>query len=196
LRRRTQTQSNLVLNTEIDGPALTFDWPAIEIGVGSYEEGPTGLTIIRFPKRATVAVDERGGGPGTINTDLLRLGYSRNFIDAIVFSGGSAYGEETITAVANGLKDHGIRSGDWLDVAVVPGAIIYDFGGRRLNEIYPDKRLAGPLSTRCGREFSRSVPRAPGAWRCRADFSAATPIPAKEARSVSSARPRSPPLWS
>jgi L-aminopeptidase/D-esterase-like protein len=77
-----------------------------------------------------------------VNTDLLRLGYGRPFTDSIVFSGGSAYGEETITAVATGLKDDGIRSGDFLEVAIVPGAIIYDFGGRRFNEIYPDKRLA------------------------------------------------------
>jgi L-aminopeptidase/D-esterase-like protein len=87
-------------------------------------------------------VDVRGGAPGTVNTDILRLGYSRPFGDAIVFSGGSAYGEETITAVATGLKDDGVRSGDFTDVAIVPGAIIYDFGGRRFNEIYPDKRLA------------------------------------------------------
>lgn len=135
-------QNGLVASTRIESPVLTFDWPAIEVGVGSYEEGPTGVTVIRFPKRASVAVDVRGGGPGTVNTDLLRLGYSRPFTDAIVFSGGSAYGEEAITAVATGLKDDGVRSGDWLDVAIVPGAIIYDFGGRRLNEIYPDKRLA------------------------------------------------------
>jgi L-aminopeptidase/D-esterase-like protein len=135
-------QNGLVANTKIDGPVLTFDWPAIEIGVGAYEEGPTGVTVIRFPKRVSLAVDVRGGGPGTVNTDLLRLGYSRPFGDAIVFSGGSAYGEETITAVATGLKDDGVRSGDFVDVAIVPGAIIYDFGGRRLNEIYPDKRLA------------------------------------------------------
>jgi L-aminopeptidase/D-esterase-like protein len=135
-------QNDLVANTGINGPVLTFDWPAIEVGIGSYEEGPTGVTVIRFPKRASVAVDVRGGGPGTVNTDLLRLGYSRQFTDAIVFSGGSAYGEETITAVATGLKDDGIRSGDLLEVAIVPGAIIYDFGGRRFNEIYPDKRLA------------------------------------------------------
>jgi L-aminopeptidase/D-esterase-like protein len=135
-------QNGLVANTAIDGPVLTFDWPAIEVGIGSYEEGPTGVTVIRFPKRVSMAVDVRGGGPGTVNTDLLRLGYSRPFGDAIVFSGGSAYGEEAITAVATGLKDDGVRSGDFLDVAIVPGAIIYDFGGRRLNEIYPDKRLA------------------------------------------------------
>jgi L-aminopeptidase/D-esterase-like protein len=135
-------QANLVPNTGINGPVLTFDWAAIEIGVGSYEEGPTGVTVIRFPKRASVTVDVRGGGPGTVNTDLLRLGYGRPFTDSIVFSGGSAYGEETITAVATGLKDDGIRSGDFFEVAIVPGAIIYDFGGRRFNEIYPDKRLA------------------------------------------------------
>jgi L-aminopeptidase/D-esterase-like protein len=135
-------QMNLVPHTTIDGPTLTFDWPAIEVGIGSYEEGPTGLTIIRFPKRASVVVDVRGGGPGTVNTDALRLGYGRPFTDAIVFSGGSSYGEEAITAVATGLKDDGVRSGDFRNVAFVPGAIIYDFGGRRLNEIYPDKRLA------------------------------------------------------
>jgi L-aminopeptidase/D-esterase-like protein len=135
-------QANLVPTTGINGPVLTFDWPAIEIGVGSYEEGPTGVTVIRFPKRASVTVDVRGGAPGTVNTDLLRLGYGRPFTDAIVFSGGSAYGEETITAVATGLKDDGVSSGDFSEVAIVPGAIIYDFGGRRFNEIYPDKRLA------------------------------------------------------
>jgi L-aminopeptidase/D-esterase-like protein len=135
-------QTNLVPNTGINGPVLTFDWPAVEIGIGSYEEGPTGVTVIRFPKRASVTVDVRGGAPGTVNTDMLRLGYGRPFTDAVVFSGGSAYGEETITAVATGLKDDGIRSGDFSEVAAVPGAIIYDFGGRRFNEIYPDKRLA------------------------------------------------------
>jgi 6-aminohexanoate-oligomer endohydrolase len=135
-------QDDLVAKTSFDEPTLHFDWPAIEIGVGAYEEGPTGLTIFRFPNRATAAVDVRGGGPGTVNTDGLRLGYSSRFVDGIVFSGGSSYGEEAITAVMTGLKDEGVRSGNWMDVAFVAGAIIYDFQGHRLNEIYPDKRLA------------------------------------------------------
>jgi 6-aminohexanoate-oligomer endohydrolase len=135
-------QSVLKANTEINGPTLSFDWPALEIGTGTYEEGPTGLTIVRFKGRASVAVDVRGGGPGTVNTDALRNGYGDAFTDAIVFTGGSAYGEEAITAVQSGLKDLGLRGGDWTNVAVVPGAVIFDFGGRRLNEIYPDKRLA------------------------------------------------------
>jgi len=31
---------------------FTFDWPDTQIGIGSHEEGPTGLTIFRFAKRA------------------------------------------------------------------------------------------------------------------------------------------------
>jgi len=135
-------QSGLVPHTEITGPSLDFDWPALEIGVGSYEEGPTGLTIIRFPHTASVAVDVRGGAPGTVNSDLLRLAHARPIVDAIVFAGGSAYGEEAITAVMTGLKETGESSGDWNDIAIAAGAIIYDFQGHRLNEIYPDRRLA------------------------------------------------------
>jgi L-aminopeptidase/D-esterase-like protein len=56
-------------------------------------------------------------------------------------SGGSAYGEETVTAVATGLKDNGERSAKLSNLANVTGAIIYDFT-LRFNEIYPDKRLA------------------------------------------------------
>jgi L-aminopeptidase/D-esterase-like protein len=132
-------QDHLNIDTDIHEPVLQFDWPAIQIGVGSYEEGPTGLTIFRFPHRAIGAVDVRGGAPATVNTDTVRSGFE---VDAIVFAGGSAYGEEAITAVQTALKDDGIRSGAWNDVALAAGAIIYDFQARRLNEIYPDKRLA------------------------------------------------------
>lgn len=135
-------QSELIINTEIRGPVLTFDWPELEIGVGSYEAGPTGLTIIRFRNQASVVVDVRGGAPGTTDTDWLRLGYEDTFTDAIVISGGASYGLEAITAVATALKDDRIRSGRWENLASVPGAVIYDFGNRRPNEIYPDKRLA------------------------------------------------------
>ena len=48
-------QEQLVVNTAINGPVLTFDWPAVQIGIGSYEEGPTGLTIFRFPDRVSAA---------------------------------------------------------------------------------------------------------------------------------------------
>jgi len=121
---------------------LQFDWPTLQIGTGEYEAGPTGVTVIHFAKRSFAAVDVRGGGPGTVNTDYLRIGYEVPELDAVVFSGGSWYGLEGTTAVATALKDDGVRDGIWTNLALSVGAIIYDLGDRRLNEIYPDKRLA------------------------------------------------------
>jgi L-aminopeptidase/D-esterase-like protein len=65
--------------------------------------------------------------------------FLRLCLDAIVFSGGSVYGEEAVTAVMTGLKDEDVRGGASDDHAHATGAIINDFG--RLNAIYPDKRL-------------------------------------------------------
>lgn len=121
---------------------LEFDWPTIRIGTGQYEEGPTGVTVINFTRRVHGAVDVRGGGPGTVNSDYLRIGYAVPELDAVVFSGGSWYGLESTTAVATALKDDGIRDGTWTNLSLSVGAIVYDFGERRLNELYPDKRLA------------------------------------------------------
>jgi L-aminopeptidase/D-esterase-like protein len=121
---------------------LQFDWPMLKIGTGEYAEGPTGVTVFRFARRVLGAVDVRGGGPGTVNTDYLRLGYNAPEVDTVVFSGGSWYGLESTTAAATALKDDGERSGNWDNISLSVGAIIYDFGDRRLNEIYPDKRLA------------------------------------------------------
>jgi len=121
---------------------LRFDWPMLSIGTGEYEEGPTGVTVFRFGKKVHGAVDVAGGAPGTVNTDFLRLGYETPDLDAVVFAGGSWYGLEATTAVASQLKDDRVRTGYWDDIALSVGAIIYDFGGRRLNEVYPDKRLA------------------------------------------------------
>ena len=121
---------------------LQFDWPLVGIGTGEYAEGPTGVTVFRFGRKVLAAVDVRGGGPGTVNTDFLRLGYDAPELDAVVFAGGSWYGLEATTAVATALKDDGIRDGGWMNLALSVGAIIYDFGDRRFNEIYPDKQLA------------------------------------------------------
>ena len=121
---------------------LRFDWPMVRIGTGEYAEGPTGVTVFSFGRKVLAAVDVRGGGPGTVNTDFLRLGYNAPELDAVVFAGGSWYGLEATTAVATAMKDDGLRDGGWVNIALSVGAIVYDLGERRFNEIYPDKRLA------------------------------------------------------
>jgi L-aminopeptidase/D-esterase-like protein len=135
-------QDNLQPVLNAGDKKLEFDWPMLEIGTGEYAEGPTGVTVFRFAQRVFGAVDVRGGGPGTVNTDYLRLGYALPEVDTVVFSGGSWYGLESTTAVATALKDDGERTGNWDNLSLAVGAIIYDFGDRRLNEIYPDKKLA------------------------------------------------------
>jgi hypothetical protein len=59
-----QPGSQPVARVSFDGPALTFDFPAVQIGVAEYEEGPTGATVLLFPKPVMAAVDVRGGAPG------------------------------------------------------------------------------------------------------------------------------------
>jgi L-aminopeptidase/D-esterase-like protein len=120
---------------------LTFDFPAVHIGIAEYESGPTGATVFHFPKPVMVAVDVRGGSPASINTDTLRLAYDEPYIDAITFAGGSSYGLSVATGVAAELKERSANAGDWTNISTVTGAIIFDLGVRRFNTIVPDSDL-------------------------------------------------------
>src|SRR5437879_7198866 len=112
---------------------LELDFPGLEIGVAEYAEGPTGCTVFHFPRDASMHIDVRGGSPG-INGEHLTL------INAICFAGGSLYGLEASTGVAAELFAKRGYSTKWMDIALVSGAIIFDYG-RRTNAIYPDKDL-------------------------------------------------------
>jgi 6-aminohexanoate-oligomer endohydrolase len=113
---------------------LEFDFPALEVGVAEYEEGPTGCTVFHFPRGAVFAADVRGGSPGTVNADV---GFAR----AVCFAGGSLMGLEAAAGVAAELFDRrGHEHVEWSDVPLVAGAIVFDFG-RRTNGVYPDKEL-------------------------------------------------------
>ena len=127
--------------TAFDGPALEFDFPTLHIGVAEYAEGPTGATVFYFPKRIMAAVDVRGGAPGTLNTDGLRLGYEQSFVHAISFAGGSSYGLAVGPGVADEIKSRSADAGEWDNIAVVAGAIIFDLGGRRYTTVTPDYLL-------------------------------------------------------
>jgi 6-aminohexanoate-oligomer endohydrolase len=129
--------------TDYDGAAVDIDFPGIRIGVAEYEEGPTGCTVIRFPRPATLAVDVRGGSPGTI-------GAHYPWADAICLAGGSAYGLEATAGVSAELLAERDYETEWSKIPLVAGAIIFDFGPRG-NSIYPDKEL-GRVATRTARE--------------------------------------------
>ena len=124
----------------------TLDWPLLRVGTAEYEEGPTGVTVFYFQQKVLVAMDVLGGSPSSVNSSYLDLGYDEPELDAVVFAGGSWYGLEAVTAVSSALKDDHLRDGNAFgnppNIALSVGSIIFDFGSRRLNEIYPDKRLA------------------------------------------------------
>ena len=129
--------------TEIDAKRwLDLDFPALEIGVAEYHEGPTGCTVFHLPEVASLHIDVRGGSPG-INGEHLTL------TNAICFAGGSLYGLEASTGVAAELFAERGYSTQWQDIALVSGAIIFDYG-RRPNAIYPDKEL-GRAAVRAAR---------------------------------------------
>ena len=114
--------------------------PGITVGHFTLTERPTGCTVVMAPPAGAVGgVDVRGGAPGTVETDLLDPNNTVERVNAIVLSGGSAFGLASRTGVVTFLaeKKIGYRTGA-RPVPIVPGAILYDLsiGGRP--EITPD----------------------------------------------------------
>ncbi|WP_130812204.1 P1 family peptidase [Olsenella sp. Marseille-P4559] len=101
--------------------------PGIFTAHATNAKAGTGCTVIVCPKGATGAVDVRGGAPATRETDLLRPEETVQTLNAIVLSGGSAYGLAASCGVAEELERHGI--GLDVGVGVVPivsGACVFD----------------------------------------------------------------------
>lgn len=130
----------LTPRTDFHGPALSFDFPSIKIGIAEYEEGPTGCTVFYFPDGAQAAIDLRGNVPATISTDNHHLLSGDRVLHAVCFAGGSIYGLEAITGVSAELLKMGGYSVNWWEMPKVSGAVMYDFLPRK-NIIYPDKAL-------------------------------------------------------
>jgi L-aminopeptidase/D-esterase-like protein len=102
----------------------------LELGHYTLSERPTGCTVILARKGAVGGVDVRGSAPGTRETDLLDPVKSPDTrVNAIVLSGGSAFGLDAASGVMRYLDEQGIgyRVGSKI-VPIVPSAILYDLG--------------------------------------------------------------------
>lgn len=99
-----------------------------KVGHFTHLEGATGCTVIICPDGTVGGVDQRGGAPGTRETDLLRPLHLVETVNAIVLSGGSAYGLAAADGAMRWLEENGIgyKSGTGFIVPIVPAAILMD----------------------------------------------------------------------
>lgn len=99
----------------------------IRVGHAHDLDGLTGCTIIACPPDTIGGVDQRGGAPGTRETDLLRPMHMVEHVHAIVLTGGSAYGLDAASGVMRYLEEQGV--GIDVGVGIVPivtAAVIFD----------------------------------------------------------------------
>ncbi|RWA22477.1 hypothetical protein MBRU_12915 [Mycolicibacterium brumae DSM 44177] len=87
----------------------------------------TGTTVVLAPPNTVGSVDCRGGAPGTRETELLDPANSVRNVDAVVLSGGSAYGLASAGGVMSWLEKQGrgVSLGGGT-VPIVPAAVIFD----------------------------------------------------------------------
>lgn len=99
----------------------------IKIGHASDNEGKTGVTVILPDISVTAGCDIRGGAPGTRETDLLNPLNTVDKVDAVVLSGGSAFGLEAASGVMRWLceQGRGFDAGP-VKVPIVCSAVLFD----------------------------------------------------------------------
>lgn len=104
------------------------DVPGVRVGHWTDPVAETGVTVIAFPEPNVAATEFRGAAPGSRETELLAPGMRVEAIQALVFSGGSAYGLAAADGVVGRLeaegKGHRTLAGHI--IPIVPAAIVYD----------------------------------------------------------------------
>jgi len=115
---------------------LITDVPGLKVGQAQDAGVRTGVTVILCDAPSTAAVDVRGGGPASRETDVLRPENLVQQVDAIVLSGGSVYGLAAADGVTAwlGAQGRGFRLGAPAPGVplspIVPGVALYDLANR------------------------------------------------------------------
>ena len=137
---------------------LITDVPGLLVGQAEDRGAVTGTTVILAEAPAVAAVDVRGGAPGSRETELLDPAALVQRVDAIVLSGGSAFGLDAASGVTEGLAalGRGFAVRD-VRVPIVPAAILFDLGfpGRLTWRGEPPyRRLGREALARAGADFA------------------------------------------
>ena len=106
---------------------LITDVPGLRVGNAHDARLASGVTAILFDQPVTASVAVHGGAPGSVDTALLEPEMTVGQVDAVVLSGGSAFGLEAASGVQAALREagRGFAVGP-ARVPIVPGAILFD----------------------------------------------------------------------
>jgi len=137
---------------------LITDVAGVRVGHADDRKLGSGSTAIIFDKPAIAAVDVRGGGPGTRETDLLDPAMTVESVDAISLSGGSTFGLEAAAGIVAFLAEHGrgFAIGD-VTVPIVPGAILFDLingGDKHWGRFAPYRDLGYAAASNAAQDFA------------------------------------------
>lgn len=123
---------------------LITDVAGLRVGNAADRELKSGTTVLLGDAPFVAAVDVGGGAPGTRETDLLAPSRLVERVDALVLSGGSAFGLDAASGVVDRLHaaGRGFRAGPAV-VPIVPAAILFDLanGGDKGWRENPYRRL-------------------------------------------------------
>lgn len=141
---------------------LITDVPGLKVGQAEDVRVRSGVTVILPDARAVCAVDVRGGGPGTRETDALAAENLVEAVDAVALSGGSVYGLAAADGVAAWLGARGrgfvVSPDPAVPVSpVVPAAILFDLangGDKAWGEAPPYADLGRRAVAAAGEAFA------------------------------------------
>jgi L-aminopeptidase/D-esterase-like protein len=111
------------------------------VGHAQDEEALTGCTVVLCEGGAVGGVDQRGGAPGTRETDAMHPLHLVQQVHAVVLAGGSAFGLDAATGVVRYLEERGVGFDVRVaKVPIVPAAILFDLSIGRA-DVRPDAAM-------------------------------------------------------
>jgi D-aminopeptidase len=137
---------------------LITDVAGVLVGQADDARLASGVTAVVFAEPAVAAVDVRGGAPATRETDLLEPHRTVERIDAVVLSGGSAFGLDAGAGVQALLRERGrgFAIGD-IRVPLVCGAALFDLlngGDKNWGRFAPYRDLGYAAASEAGEIFA------------------------------------------
>ena len=135
---------------------LVTDVEGFRVGNASDAALKSGTTVLTAEQPFTAAVHVMGGAPGSRETDLLAPGHLVRKVDALVLSGGSAFGLDAASGVADAMAEagRGFPVGT-VRVPIVPAAILFDLlnGGDKNWKENPYRDLGRRALENSGTDF-------------------------------------------